>query len=645
MDNKQNTQGFRPVLELPDPNTLPSGLKVVTLKLNGGKIGSETGPVSIVVKFGGDFTAPSGEGLTAPAGKVFGGWKSGDVVYQADDNVPGSVTDLTAYWLTKPSITTQPKDISVSVGEQATFTAAASGEPSPACKWQVSKDNGGTWEDIFGAAGSSYTTEKATMSMNGWQYQCVASNSAGSATSDAATLTVTPPSTQYTITATAGSGGSISPSSVIVTAGGGTYAENASAKVTAAARAGYHFVKWTEDGREVSTDASYTFAVKGDRTLVAVFEQDSVTPPDPGHTHAWAMAWSKNATHHWRECTALGCDISGNSQKDGYALHTSGDWIVDTKSTSSAPGQRHKECTVCGQITQTAAIPATGGSTGGSSGGSYTPPSTPTYPPTVERPSEGGGAAVVSPSNPKPGDIVTVKPRPDGGYGVDNITVTDKDGKLVEVTVKPDGTYTFKQPNGKAKIEVSYKTVEKSWNNPFSDVSAGDWYYEAVRFVHERDLMNGYSDGRFGPNVPLSRAQLAQILFNKEGRPRVDYLLDFSDVADEAWYTEAIRWAASQGIVGGYGDGTFGPNDPITREQLAVMLWRYSGSPAATNKELHFNDEAEISGYALEALRWAVENGILNGYGDGRLGPKGQATRAHVAQMLKNFIEYQEETT
>ena len=209
----------------------------------------------------------------------------------------------------------------------------------------------------------------------------------------------------------------------------------------------------------------------------------------------------------------------------------------------------------------------------------------------------------------------------------------------MEVTVKPDGTYTFKQPNGKVKIEVSYKTVEKSWNNPFSDVSAGDWYYEAVRFVHERDLMNGYSDGRFGPNDPLSRAQLAQILFNKEGRPRVDYLLDFSDVADEAWYTEAIRWAASQGIVGGYGDGTFGPNDPITREQLAVMLWRYSGSPAATNKELHFNDESEISGFALEALRWAVESGILNGYGDGRLGPQGQATRAQVAQMLKNFIE------
>ena len=113
----------------------------------------------------------------------------------------------------------------------------------------------------------------------------------------------------------------------------------------------------------------------------------------------------------------------------------------------------------------------------------------------------------------------------------------------------------------------------------------------------------------------------------------------FDDVDSSAWYTEAIRWAAGQGIVGGYGDGTFGPNDPITREQLAVMLWRYVGSPAATGRELDFNDTDEISGFALEAMRWAVENGILNGDGSGELGPKEQATRAQVAQMLKNFIE------
>lgn len=156
--------------------------------------------------------------------------------------------------------------------------------------------------------------------------------------------------------------------------------------------------------------------------------------------------------------------------------------------------------------------------------------------------------------------------------------------------------------------------------------------------------MNGYSDGRFGPNDPLSRAQFAQILFNKEGRPAVNYPMDFSDVSGEVWYAGAIRWAASQGIVGGYGSGRFGPDDPITREQLAVMLWRYSGSPAA-NRELSFTDADEISPFALEAMRWAVENGILNGYGGGRLDPQGQATRAQVAQMLKNLIENQEEDT
>ncbi len=110
-------------------------------------------------------------------------------------------------------------------------------------------------------------------------------------------------------------------------------------------------------------------------------------------------------------------------------------------------------------------------------------------------------------------------------------------------------------------------------------------------------------------------------------------------MADGAWYTNGITWAAAQGVVGGYGNGLFGPNDNITREQLAVMLWRYAGSPAATNKELHFNDIDEAGDYALEALRWAVENGILNGYGDGRLNPAGLATRAQVAAMLMRYIE------
>ena len=349
-------------------------------------------------------------------------------------------------------------------------------------------------------------------------------------------------------------------------------------------------------------------------TACGYWTQTETIPPV--HSHSYGDEWKSNAAGHWHECSC--------GARSGYAAHSFGEWTIDTPATSTTKGSRYRDCNIC-QYRQTETVP-------------------PTYKPDVTQPDEGGTVSV-TPSRPERGDTVTIKPKPDEGYELDSITVTDRDGKSVELTAKPDGTYTFQQPSGKVKIEVTYKRVETPWNNPFADVSERGWYYEAVRFAQERGLMNGYSNGRFGANDTLSRAQLAQILFNKEGRPGVDYLLDFSDVGGRSWYAEAVRWAASQGIVSGYGNGTFGPNDPITREQLAVMLWRYSGSPAAASKELDFNDESQISGYALEAMRWAVENGILNGYGDGRLGPKGQATRAQAAQILKNFIGNRKDDT
>lgn len=149
--------------------------------------------------------------------------------------------------------------------------------------------------------------------------------------------------------------------------------------------------------------------------------------------------------------------------------------------------------------------------------------------------------------------------------------------------------------------------------------------------------MNGYSDGSFGPNDHLTRAQLAQILYNKENRPAVGAAGRFSDVSRGAWYAKAVNWAADQGIVTGYSGGRFGPEDNITREQLAVMLWRYAGEPAPSGSALPFPDANQVSGYAREALRWATENHIVNGSG-GRLLPKGLSTRAEVAQMLKNYL-------
>lgn len=169
-------------------------------------------------------------------------------------------------------------------------------------------------------------------------------------------------------------------------------------------------------------------------------------------------------------------------------------------------------------------------------------------------------------------------------------------------------------------------------------VIVGPWYQSAVDFALEKGLMNGYSDGSFGANDRLGRAQLAQILYNKEDRPAVTVTGKFSDIGEDAWYSKAVSWAAERKIVNGYDDGRFGHSDPITRQDLAVMLWRYAGSPDSGGSVTGFSDADKISGYAENALRWAVENGIMNGSG-GKLNPLGYATRAEAAQMLKNYIQ------
>ena len=290
--------------------------------------------------------------------------------------------------------------------------------------------------------------------------------------------------------------------------------------------------------------------------------------------------------------------------------------------------------------------PNPGGNSGGGSGGGGW--SSSTYAITVEKSEH--GKVTSNRTNASNGSTVTLTVTPDSGYVLDALTVTDSRGNEIKLTAQGGGKYTFTMPSRAVTVKASFVPLPDDTQKPcdggadcpsrgFSDLgSVGTWYHEAVDYVLRNDLMGGYGNGLFGPNDNLSRAQFAQILFNKEGRPVVNYLLQYSDVANGAWYTEAIRWATSRGVVSGYGNGMFGPNDNITREQLAVMLWRYAGSPAATDKELHFTDADKASGYALEAMRWAVENGVINGKGNGILDPKGLATRAQVAQMLKNFL-------
>lgn len=173
----------------------------------------------------------------------------------------------------------------------------------------------------------------------------------------------------------------------------------------------------------------------------------------------------------------------------------------------------------------------------------------------------------------------------------------------------------------------------------FADVKSNAWYYGAVKYAVDHGLFYGTSENIFTPNGDMTRGMFATVLYRLAEEPGTADEDLFGDVADGKYYSEAIAWAAENNMIAGHGNGEFGPDDPITREQLAAMLWRYAGNPVASGTLDSFTDGGKASGYALEALRWAVGEGILAGKGNGVLDPKGQATRAEVATMLMRYCE------
>ena len=173
----------------------------------------------------------------------------------------------------------------------------------------------------------------------------------------------------------------------------------------------------------------------------------------------------------------------------------------------------------------------------------------------------------------------------------------------------------------------------------FSDVAANAWYADAAQYVRDHGIMNGTSSTTFSPNSTMTRAMLATVLYRAAGSPAVNQTADFRDVSAGAYYSDAAAWASSNGIVTGYGNGLFGSNDPVTREQIATILWRYQGSPAPAGTAANFTDQSTISSYAVNAVAWARENGIINGMGGNRFAPKNNATRAQVATILRNYLQ------
>ena len=235
---------------------------------------------------------------------------------------------------------------------------------------------------------------------------------------------------------------------------------------------------------------------------------------------------------------------------------------------------------------------------------------------------------------------------PSGGAKVE-IPVEDVTPGTVVVLVNEDGTEEIIKTSTVTEDGVvvtldqdaTVKVIDNS--KTFADVhSMGHWAEKAIDFVVARGIYSGTSATTFHPDNAMTRGMLAVVLHNLENNPAHDICDDtFQDVAADSWYEDAIHWAADSGIVSGYGNGCYGPNDSITREQLAVMLWRSAGSPDSDHSLEHFKDAHLIASYAETALAWANENGIINGKGDGILDPKGNATRAQVAQMLMNYLQ------
>ena len=333
--------------------------------------------------------------------------------------------------------------------------------------------------------------------------------------------------------------------------------------------------------------------------------------------------------------------VSGNTHISGTVAETkisanANYW--DGKAAPVVSGTAVEVTNYYSDMARTNLVTPGGGSSGGGGGGSS---SSGDYQVTVD--SVKNGKVTVSPSRADKGDTVTITVKPNDGYQLDKLTVTDKNGNTVKLTSKGSNKYTFTMPVSKVTVEASFAKTSSSPVDSFLDVNTGAWYYDAVKYAVENGLMSGTGTYTFEPNTTLSRGMIAQMLYALEGKPSVSSANNFTDVSSSDWYDKAASWAQSKGIITGYEDGRFGPNDPLTREQLALILYNYAkseGHSTSTKADLSkFADGTSTSPWAQQAMSWAVGEGLLSGRGVNMLYPTGTATRAEVAQIMMNFCE------
>lgn len=239
------------------------------------------------------------------------------------------------------------------------------------------------------------------------------------------------------------------------------------------------------------------------------------------------------------------------------------------------------------------------------------------------------GSVTVDPERARSGSRVTVTVTPDSGYKLGELVVTDKDGKKLELTDKGNGQYTFTMPSG--KVEVAAEFVKEVEVSPFADVATDAYYYDAVKWAVEKGVTNGVSETLFGPDQACTRAQIVTFLWRAAGSPEPKSGSNFADVAADAYYAKAVAWAVENGITKGTSETTFHPDETCTRAQGVTFLYRALGKLAAA--QAGFTDVAADSYYA-DAVNWAAENGVTNGISETLFGPDGSCTRAQIVTFL-----------
>lgn len=523
-----------------------------------------------------------------------------------------------------PNITDHPDNAGYTVGDTATHlsvTASVSDGGNLFFQWYSNTANDNTnGTKIDGETGSTYippTTAEGTT-----YYYCVVTNTKGqksaTAVSNTAEIKVSPAApTEYTITFD-GNGGT-SPAAQTTT--GKTLTS-----LPMSIRDGYSLNGWytaKTGGDKIGLDTVFSASV----TVYAQWTKD--TPPQSTEytvtVNGSYAAASGAGSYEANKTVSIDAGSRNNYRFDGW---TSSDGISFANAGSPSttfvmPGKN---------VTVTANWTYNGGGGGGSSYDYFT----------ITASARAGGS--ISPSGSfsvREGRDKTFTITPDSGYRISDVLV---DGRSVGTV----SSYTFDNVQKRHTIEAVFAKENPGTgvDNPFTDVHPGDWFYDDVMFVYGNGLMSGTSATTFEPYTVTTRAQIAAIFYRLDGSPAVEGRNNYTDVEygpGTAWYYDAATWAQQSGVMSGYGNDLFGPNDPVTRQQLAVTFYnyaKYKGYDVTAAGDLSgFTDAGEISPWAQDAMKWAVGIGLMNGKGGGILDPQGTATRAEVAAMLHNFIE------